>query len=50
MRIFLTILFTILAINFIALTSNENEFPDLRINYTLATVFMSTLLFLLYYL
>lgn len=50
MKIFLTILFTILTINFAGYANNEEEFPDLRHNYILATVFMSALLFLLYYL
>ena len=48
MRLFLTILFTIITLNFFVISLNEEEFPDLRHNYILATVFMSALLFLLY--
>ena len=48
MRIFLTILFTYFVLSFLYQSSNQEEFPELRREYIMATCFISALLFLIY--
>lgn len=48
MKIFLTMLLTLILLNFLSNSSNKEEFIELRREYTFAACFVSALLFLIY--
>lgn len=48
MIIFLNVLFTYITLRFLSIATKEGEFPELRIQYAIATAFMCALIFMLY--
>lgn len=48
MTIFLTILFTYIALRFLSIATNDGEFPEMRVEFAIATSFICALIFMLY--